>query len=299
MKDNNTLLTPTDLLLLHRSLLLIHFFIFHENKEFRKLIIKEDFLRIIYEILIYHKNKFFIKKNDGLLSLRNNNPRLLPFIISSLQEILLCINTFYNDGKKITNFLFGIGASSGVYILISVLTYFVNKDSTDDSTLKLVELMCDLLKRSFEHNNITRDPDFKNKINILSTFIGSFKSQISPHSQKTKTLVQCLWFFCEVMRVEVKNTRTLIYSDSFIQTNNEYMLRLYRITKDINDGSIVENIQFLSCVIFGFMNKGKDIKSINRKYDEILIRLKKYVTENKGIWKDLATESCACVPFNS
>jgi hypothetical protein len=90
------------------------------------------------------------------------------------------------------------------------------------------------------------------------------------------------------MRVKVKNTRMLIYSDSFIQTNNEYMLRLYQITKDINDGSIVEDIRFLSCVIFGFMNKNKKIE---KKYDEILIRLKRYLTENKGFGKRIL---CLC-----
>jgi hypothetical protein len=95
------------------------------------------------------------------------------------------------------------------------------------------------------------------------------------------------------MRVEVDYSFRLNYSDSFIETNNENMLELYRITKDINDGSIVKNIQFLSCVIFGFINKG--IKSINRKYDDMLTRLERYEKETEGIWKYLATDSYACV----
>jgi hypothetical protein len=94
------------------------------------------------------------------------------------------------------------------------------------------------------------------------------------------------------MRREIKYTK--IFNNTFVERNNEYILHLFRITKNISDGSIVEDIQFLSCVIFGFVNKGK--KNVSGKYNEILTRLKRYGLEiEKGTRKELAVESYFCV----
>jgi hypothetical protein len=44
------------------------------------------------------------------------------------------------------------------------------------------------------------------------------------------------------------------------------------------------------------MNKNRN--NINKKYNDILVRLKKYAFE-KGAQKELGVESYSCVPFNS
>jgi site-specific DNA-adenine methylase len=92
------------------------------------------------------------------------------------------------------------------------------------------------------------------------------------------------------MRLEVKYTT--LFNNTFVETNNEYIFHLYQISKNISDGSIVEDIRFLSCVIFGFVNKGK--KNGSGKYNEILARLRRYSIE-KGTQKELALESYTCV----